>query len=360
MTALDTEPDHTTPSTSQQVIEAARALGPTIAGRAADVERARRVPRDLLDTLIDTGCFRMIAPRTHGGLSADLPDALRLFETLAEADASVAWTVMIGGAGWIDLATLPRATFDALFPADRPNIVAGAFNPTGKIAPTADGYRVTGRWSLASGCEHATVLFGNSIEGFVDGAPVLRLSAFRPDQVQIEDTWYAVGLSGSGSHHFSVTDLALPADHTSLPLSDPPCLDEPVLRIPLPTLAPLAITSVAIGTARAALDDIITLARHRVPLFSDAPLAAGAVFRAELAERHTALAAARGLLRDVTYDLWTSALAGSFPTLDQRAAARVIFRDGGARLGNRLGDNRAVDRVGARTGDDDRLLFRGL
>ena len=70
---------------------------------------------DLLDALAAAGCLRMLLPHSHGGVGADLPAALRLFETLAEADASVAWTVMIGGSAWIDLAGLPRATFDALF-----------------------------------------------------------------------------------------------------------------------------------------------------------------------------------------------------------------------------------------------------
>ena len=58
---------------------------------------------------------------------------MRIIESLARADASVAWTVMIGAAPWIDMAGLPRATFDALF-ATPDVITAGVFNPTGSIA----------------------------------------------------------------------------------------------------------------------------------------------------------------------------------------------------------------------------------
>ena len=57
--------------------------------------------------------------------------------------------------------------------------MAGAFNPTGSIAAVDDGYRVPGRWSFASGCEHADWLFGNCVEGIVDGAPQLRIAVFR-------------------------------------------------------------------------------------------------------------------------------------------------------------------------------------
>ncbi len=68
------------------------------------------MPRDLLDELIGAGCFRLLLPRSHGGLGADLPAAMRVIEALANADASVGWIVMIGGGSWVDLTGLPRAT----------------------------------------------------------------------------------------------------------------------------------------------------------------------------------------------------------------------------------------------------------
>ena len=59
-------------------------------------------------------------------------------------------------------------------------IVAGAFNPAGSITPIDGGYRVEGRWGFASGCEHADWIFGNCVEGLVDGHPVLRAALFTP------------------------------------------------------------------------------------------------------------------------------------------------------------------------------------
>ena len=85
-------------ATAADVLDATRELAPTIAARAAEIETARRLPPDLLDDLRRVGCFRVLRPRTHGGLGADLPEAMRIIESLARADASVAWTVMIGAA----------------------------------------------------------------------------------------------------------------------------------------------------------------------------------------------------------------------------------------------------------------------
>ena len=134
-------------ATAADVLDATRELAPTIAVRAAEIETARRLPPDLLDDLRRVGCFGA-APRTHGGLGADLPEeAMRIIESLARADASVAWTVMIGAATWIDMAGLPRATFDALF-ATPDVITAGVFNPTGSIAVPPGATRSAGRLEL--------------------------------------------------------------------------------------------------------------------------------------------------------------------------------------------------------------------
>lgn len=308
---------------ADQVLDAARALVPAIADRAAEIEAARRVPRDLLDTLAAAGCLRMLLPHSHGGAGADLTDALRLFETLAEADASVSWTVMIGGSAWIDLAGLPRASFDALFARGPDVVVAGAFAPGGSISSADGGYRVTGRWGFVSGCEHATWLYGNAVEAMVDGVPQLRIAVFAPDEVQIEDTWTVLGLCGTGSHHIRVTDARVPAERTLRPLVDVPCLDEPVVRVPLPALLALSVAGVAVGIARGALADAVASAQQRVPLLARTPACTDPVFQADLATADTGLRAARALLYESAGAVWATAVAGEPFSLRQRAQARA-------------------------------------
>jgi alkylation response protein AidB-like acyl-CoA dehydrogenase len=309
--------------TAQGVLEGARDLGPSIADRAIEIEAARRIPRDLLDELIRTGCFALLLPSSHGGIGADLPAALRVFEALARADASVGWTVMIGASAWVDLAGLPRASFDRMFPAERQVIVAGAINPTGQISGDDGGYRVTGRWGFASGCEHADWLWGDCIEGVVDGAPQLRGAVFSPDQVVIEDTWTASGLAGTGSHHFHATDVDVPAAMTFPVDADDPCIDDVVVHVPVPALLSVEIASVAIGTAQGALDDIVALAADKVPLLDPAPLASNALFQLELATADTELRAARALLYETTEAMWATATARGSLTIEQRARIRA-------------------------------------
>jgi alkylation response protein AidB-like acyl-CoA dehydrogenase len=146
---------------------------------------------------------------------------------------------------------------------------------------------------------------------------------FTPDQVTIEDTWNVSGLRGTGSHHFRVDDVFVPADRTFRPLVDHPSIDEPIVRIPPPTVIPLLITSVALGIARGALDEIVDLAAEKVPMLSPAPLATDPVFHLDLAEADTELRAARALVYELTDEVWAAALAGEEPSLDLRARVRA-------------------------------------
>ncbi len=327
MTITPVQPSHDTNShdtmTAETVLQAVRRLAPSIYDRASEIEAARRVPADLLDTLRAAGCFRLVRPATHGGIEASVPDAMRALESLARADASTAWTTMIGAGCWIDLAHLPRATFDDLFSTNPDAITAGVFNPTGSIARVDGGYKVTGRWSFASGCEHAEVLFANCIEGVVDGMPQIRGAVFAPEDVTIEDTWSVSGLSGTGSHHFHVADAIVPAERTFEPITGDPCVDALIVRLPAPAVFSLVMASVALGIGQGALDDITVLASDKMPLLSPVTLAASPVFQVELATADTDLRAARSLLYEEAERLWATAATGDPLTMEHRAHARA-------------------------------------
>lgn len=308
---------------AQSVLAAAQALSGEIAARASEIEAARRLPLDLVDQLSAAGCFRLIVPRTHRGIGAGLPDALRVFEELSRADGSVGWTVALGATAWCDLVGLPRATFDALY-ADGPDvIIASVFNPTGTATKIASGYRVSGRWAFASGCEHAHWLYGNCVEA--DSDPMqLRTAVFAPSDVTIEDTWYVEGLRGTGSHHFRVDDLTVSDERTYSTLDAEPCLDTPMAHVPPPALFAACIASIALGIAQGALDEILQMATTKVPLLGRAPLAANPLFQHDYAAAETDVRAARALLYRDVEDLWSIAVDGGEMSDPDRAHIRAM------------------------------------
>jgi len=311
-----------TERTTSDVYEAVRALGPTVAERAAEIETRRRIPRDLLDQIVESGCFRLVRPKSHLGIEADWPSALRVFEALARADASTGWTVMIGSAGWCDLVALPRGSFDALFATAPDTITAGVFNPSGTITRAGGRYHVQGRWAFASGCEHADWIYCNCVEDVVDGVPHLRGAVLSPDEVVVEDTWHSSGLRGTGSHHFHIDATEVAAERTFVPFSEA-CVDVPIVRIPLPSLFAMGVAVMATGTALGALDDITGLATHKVPLLAGGALASNPYFQHEFASADTTLRAARALLWETAESAWAKAVAGTEFSLEDRARIRA-------------------------------------
>jgi alkylation response protein AidB-like acyl-CoA dehydrogenase len=305
---------------TNDTVDAVRALVPQIAARCDEIERARRLPPDLVDALVAAGCFRSLVPRSHSGSELGLPGHMRLLGELAAADGSVGWTVLIGGSAPLVLGRLPRPTFDALYAAGPDVILAGSFNPTGVATPVDGGYRVTGQWSFASGCQHAHWFIAHCMVD--DGRqPPLRMAVLPASEIQVEDTWWVSGLSGTGSHDFVVDDVFVPDDRTFSVVDGEAGIDGPLWRVPELSASTLMVGAVAVGIATAALDDIAALATGKVPAFSETTLAANTLFQNQFGEAEARLRAARSALYAEADTAWATATA-ALPLGDE-ALARI-------------------------------------
>jgi indole-3-acetate monooxygenase len=305
---------------TRDVLEAVRAMSPGIAARAEEIEDRRRLPLDLVDELVAAGCFRSLVPTSHGGLGASLPDHMRMIEELARSDGSVGWTVTIGSSAPAFFGLLPPDTFDAVYAGGPDVILAGAVNPTGRATPVDGGFMVAGQWAFASGCQHANWIFAHC---FVDDGrqPPLRMMLLPPGDVEIKDTWSVSGLRGTGSHDFVINDVFVP-DERSFTLFDGANQDGPLWRVPELLASSLCFGAVAVGIAAGALDDLVAMAKGKVPMFSDSTLAANALFRNQLGEDDARLRAARAVIYAEAEAAWAGAVDARPLTPEQRAHAR--------------------------------------
>ncbi len=199
---------------AETLLNAVREFAPKISARSAEIETARRLPADLLSELVSMGIFRMLTPKSHGGMEIDFPTTMEIVETIAEADGASGWTVMIGCETPQLFALLPRPRFDQIY-AKSPDVIAGGgFAPRGTADFRGDEYLVNGRWAFASGCQHADWLIGNCMvtesgkprPGIFPGSPEGRAMLFAPRDVRILDTWKVNGLRGTGSHDIEVDE----------------------------------------------------------------------------------------------------------------------------------------------------------
>jgi alkylation response protein AidB-like acyl-CoA dehydrogenase len=305
---------------SDSVLDKIRVMAPAIAARGDEIEQGRRLPTDLVEKLSTAGCFRAMVPASHGGQGLTFAEQLLVIRELARADGSVGWTVMIGSSAPVVLGLLPRSSFDQIYAKGPDVILGGAFNPKGVATPVDGGYRVSGRWSFASGCQHCHWFVAHCMVD--DGRmPPVRMMVLPPSDVEIADTWYVSGLCGTGSHDFVVDDVFVP-DERSFTLWDEPALDGPLWRIPELSLSSLMMANVAVGIAEGALGEITTLASGKVPMLADSTLGANALFQHDLAEADARLRAARALLDADAATAWRIADAGRELSPEDRARTR--------------------------------------
>lgn len=278
-------------------------LKAVIRDRADEIEQARRVPPDLVDALEEAGCYRMFPPVWMCEGPPDYQGVLRVIEELAEADGSIGWSVSQTALAQVILGYLPRATLETVYAAGPDLRAAGVFAPKGRAWRSETGWRISGRWPFTTGCQFAawiyvqSVVFENRrVVRTADDLPRTRLALFRAEDVEILDTWNALGLRGTGSHDVRVHNKNCTEAWTCA-LAEVDGTGEGVQAVPLLDHAGLFIAAVAVGIANGALREVAGLARSgKRPTFSPRRLAEDPVFHDRLGEAHMRARAARALL----------------------------------------------------------------
>jgi alkylation response protein AidB-like acyl-CoA dehydrogenase len=304
-------------------------LLPQIRARREEIESARQLPRDLVDELSATRIFRMAVPRALGGEEADPLDLMRVIEIISSADGSTGWCTSIGVGLGLVAGYMPEAGARDVF-CGRAAPAAGVVEPAGAVVLADGGIRLSGRWRFASGITHAEWVVAGGVV-MEDGRPRMTptgmpavVHALLPvSAVTVHDTWFASGLCGTGSHDVSCADVFVPASRT-FSLFDPSGhRPEPLYQMPIHTLFAPSIAVVALGIARAALDEVSDLATTKKPSMSAVRLADKPVTQVEIARAEGALGAARSFLYDAVDDVWQTVLTGARPTMRQRARCRI-------------------------------------
>jgi alkylation response protein AidB-like acyl-CoA dehydrogenase len=286
------------------------AVLPLVAQRADDLERARRLPDDLVAALKATGLNRLTVPAALGGLQAPVADGIDVVERLAAVDASTAWCAVIGFGTNLFSGYLPEAGAKVIF-GDPNQGNATMFAPLGRLVPESGHYRLTGRWPFTSNCLHAGWAgLGSRIEGVDDDGSVPRVAFIPMSDLTVEDTWDSVGLRGTGSHHVAASDVVVSADRVCS-FADRPWAEGTLWRLPMYTVLVPLLAAVPLGIARGALDEIGRQARDgraaRRGQLVDDPTAL-----ADLAMAESRLRAARAGLLEAVVEAWDVAAGGGW------------------------------------------------
>ena len=290
-----------------------------VAARSADFEQQRHISDDIIARFKQVGVYRALAPKIYGGEECSPAQFCELIEQIATADGSAGWVASFGMSPFY-LGALPPDTRTALY-RDGPDVVfAGGIFPPQKAVLADGGYRVSGRWGFASGSMGASV-FGVGILP-ESGEPLPRRAVLPRDSVQIDPVWNTVGLAGTGSHDLVVNDAFVPQEWTFV-RGGALNLDGALYRYPVLSLATQVLSVVALGVARAALNEIYTIA-HRQQSVTGAPrLADRPQAQMQIARCEADLRSARAWFYDAIDDVWQCILAGDEPACEQINALRL-------------------------------------
>ncbi len=302
-------------------------FGDVLRSRRGDIEKLRRLPDEVLTGLLSVGLGRLCVPRRFGGDETDPVGFMRIVEEVARADAATAWCVWIyGSAPWF-LAHADGDVAAEVWSGGPDVLIASPLAPCGVAEPAVGGYRLSGRWPFASGSVGADWVVCRAA---LAGSPrSTRLMLVPAASVVCVDTWSSVGLCGTGSGDVVIDDLFVP---------EPFAIDfdggvrrwpEPLYGFPHRGLAAVSAT-IALGIARDALDELVSLAATKHPALGSGRLAERPVVQAAVARAEVELGSARAFLYECTEDVWRAVLGGgAVPDRGQamlRAAANHTCR----------------------------------
>jgi indole-3-acetate monooxygenase len=308
------------------LLNAVECVRDNILSAADEAEAMATLPKATVNALYKAGLFALKLPAVLGGAEADPATQMDVIEAIARLDASVAWCVMIGATTIAMPAVfLPDATVAQMFAEGHVPMAAGVLMPTGRAVPADGGYVVSGRWAFASGIRHAEWVSAAARVLRKGGEPSeVRWVVLPVSEAQIHDNWQVVGLKGTGSCDFSVSDHFVPEEFT-FDIQQQPRRGGPLYRLGIPGFVANEHAAFALGVGRRALDAIAALAQSKRRGFGQpSALASRAAFQHDLGKCDLRLRAARALAMEIFEQAWKTVCVGEMPSVRLQAEMRGV------------------------------------
>jgi len=315
---------------NDELVERARELLPALRERARGAEQLRRIPDETAKDLLETGILRALQPARFGGGETD---PLSFFESVIEigsACASSAWfTGVVGVHNW-QLALFPDQAQQDVWGADPAAQISSSYAPTGSVERVDGGFRVSGRWSFSSGCDHCSWVFLGGIAPGADGAPPdMRTYLIPRSDYQIDDNWHVAGLCATGSKDIVVEGAFVPEHRThrfldafSLASPGQEVNRGPLYQLPFGSMFAWALLFPALGAAKGAIELFKERSRTRIATFDRTKVVEDPFTQVRLAESFAEWNAVLETARATWTRFYDLASAGQPIPVEQRAKGR--------------------------------------
>ena len=301
----------------QALLDAVESLRDVFLAGADEAEKTGTLPQATVDAIYESGLFSFKTAQVLGGAEADTMIQLDVIEAASRIEPSAGWCLMIGAGTLSGMAAfLSDEAIDEIFVGGKAPLAAGVAAPSGEATPVEGGYRVSGRWAFASGIRHSQwVAFGAMVPAANSDSPQQIRVAVPTSQVQIHDNWHVVGLQGTGSCEFSLSDVFVPQRFTWGGAEAQPLRGGPNFLLGRPGMQTTGHSGFALGVGRRALDAVTELAQSKKRGYrgSEALVADRGWFQRFLGESDLRLRAAKALSLETIEEAWESVCQGITP-----------------------------------------------
>ncbi len=325
MSTNSTIPSH------DELLARARRLAPTLTERAAGGAELRRIPDETITDFKEAGFFRMLQPQRFGGFEVDPRTFFEVQMAVATACPSSAWVLGVVAVHAWQLALFAEQAQLDVWGKDTSTLISSSYAPTGKITRVEGGYRVSGRWSFSSGCDHCQWVF---LGGFVQPegdskTPDMRTFLIPRADYKIDDNWHVAGLKATGSKDILVDDAFVP-EHRTHRLVDGYTRKSPgnaihtapLYKLPFGQIFVRSVSTSAIGAAQGALESYVNTAAKRVAAGDGAKVAEDPTAQVVAAEAAALIDEAKLILHRNFDELMTLARAGQEMPIERRVRFR--------------------------------------
>jgi resorcinol 4-hydroxylase (FADH2) len=322
------------PPSPAQLIERARNLAPEIRALAEETERNRTISPAIIAKIREAELLRTTRPEEFGGFEYDPLVALEIALVISAACASTGWAVNGALSNGISFGHYPIETQRELWGAGDP-FTCACFAPTGTAVPADGGYRLSGKWSFASGVDHASWIRLGALIAPPEAPPPYDGAFFLlpTGDVAVEDNWFVYGLCGTGSKNIIVENAFVPQHRVLLFAATrsgraPGAQhhQNPLYRLPLLVLGASMLASTAVGAAKGAVADYLDMTAGRKTRGALAggglPMAEFATVQLRYAEASAAVEAAELILTTNLSRAMEKLRAGDEITVADRIRAR--------------------------------------
>jgi len=316
------------------LIEESRRLAPEFASAAPEDDDLGRLSDRTWKSLLEGGFLRALQPARFGGGEARLVEFIDVAMEISRSSPSAGWVAGVIGVHPWQLALFAEEAQQEMWGSDPTVMHSSSYNPTGKAEKVAGGYKVFGRWSFSSGCDHCKAVNLGAIAGGRDLGDGTQVPDFRSfllhrEQYRIEDNWNVAGLKGTGSKDIVVDGAFVPEYRTqshldyalNQPLPGQKQNDGPLYRLPWSVVFNMALAASVLGSARGFIELWTELSRTRTLNFG-ARVADDALMQRRLAEATWDLDVSVTRMRADAVVLWQMAEAREAVSMQLRAQMR--------------------------------------